>query len=134
MRVLCVFSAFAIFGLIFFASAELPTKTMSDGPFTATCLAQRRGNLVVEGKARVESGPRGVDAYYHMGYTRKNPWKALGSTSNPGGIPIDGAFTEPYRYPRANMNKPSKLHVTASIWGLNTKNEGKQAVVSDTSK
>lgn len=132
MRALCVFSILSILSIAFFASAELPVKNKNDGPFTASCLAQRRGNLVVEGKARVEATKHGVDAYYHMGYMQLNPWKGLGSTSNPG-MPIDGAFTVPYRYPRANMNKPSKLYVTASIWGLNTKNEAKQAVVSDTS-
>ena len=128
---MCV-SILAILGLVFFASAEMPIKGQNDGPFAASCLAQRRGNLVVEGKARVEANKRGVDAYYHIGYMQLDPWKALGSTSNPG-MPIDGAFTVPYRYPRANMNKPSKLHVSASIWGLNTKGEGKQAVVNDTS-
>ena len=132
MRGLCVFSILAIFGLVFFATAELPVKNQNDGPFTASCLAQRHGNLVVEGKARVEATRRGVDAYYHIGYAQLNPWKALKSTSNPG-MPINGAFAVPFRYPRANMNKPSKLYVTASIWGLNTRNEGKQAVVSDTS-
>ncbi|RKU22015.1 hypothetical protein C6499_20490 [Candidatus Poribacteria bacterium] len=131
MRTLCVFSILAILSIAFFASAELPVKNNSDPPFSASCLAQRHG-LVVEGKARVEATKRGVDAFYHIGYTQLNPWKALGSTSNPG-MPIDGDFSVPYRYPRANMNKPSKLYVTASIWGLNTKGEGKQAAVSDTS-
>ena len=133
MRVLCVFSTLAIFGLIFFASAEMPIKTKHGGPYTATCLAQRHTNLIVSGQARVTANQHGIDAYYHMGYTQLNPWKGLKSTSNPGGIPIDGAFTVPYRYPRSNMDRPKKLHATASIWGLDSAGQGRQAVVSDTS-
>lgn len=100
-------------------------------PYTATCLAERDG-LSVSGKARVEANQRGVDAYYHMGFTKLDPYSPINSTSNPGGIPIDGAFSEPFRQPPMNLAQ-GKLYVTASIWGVNTEGVGKQATVSDTS-
>jgi len=119
-----------VLSVVAFVYASKKPKTKSDGPYTATCVAERDG-LRVSGAAKVIGNQRVVNGAYFMGFTKLEPYGAIKSTSNHF---LNGAFTVPYRQRPMNLGQ-GRLAVSASAWGSATDGlwyDG--AAVSDKSK
>ena len=116
-------------GVVSFVYASKKPKTKDDGPYRATCVAERDG-LRVWGSARVEGNQRVVNGAYFMGFTKVEPYGNIKSTSDHF---LNGEFTVPYRQRPMNLGK-GRLAVSASAWGSATDGQWYDASVSDKSK
>ena len=129
LRFLLTVMILALSVVAFVYASKKPT-TKSDGPYTATCVAERDG-LSVSGKAKVEGKLRVVNGSYFMGFTKLNPYGTIKSTSDHF---LNGKFTMPYRQKPMNLGQ-GRLAVSASAWGSATDGQWYDgAAVSDKSK
>ena len=113
-------------GAVFFAHASKRPKTETDGPYTASGVAERRGTTV-DGWVKARSTGAGRDGNYMISL----PLKGIGGGPYVrSGSLINGYFSD--RVER-NANTSRTLYANSDVWGSDKHSNTWAASIQDTS-
>ena len=116
---------FLLLGAVFFVYASKRPKTDTDGPYTASCVAERRG-ITASGWARARSTGAGRNGSYMISMP------ISGRTGGPVDSDhfLDGYFNEKVT---RSVNTSRTLYANADAWGSDRHSNTWAASVQDTS-
>ena len=116
---------FLLLGVVFFVYASKRPKTDTDGPYTVSCVAERRG-ITVSGWARARSTAAGRNGSYMLSM----PLSGTAGGPVDSGHFLDGIFN---RKITRSVNTSRTLYANADAWGSDRHNNTWAASIQDTS-